>query len=466
MITGRETLQVINEHILQARSQMEAAVRRVEALNQRLTTLRFERGEQYRKLAKFRLDEIRAGRLAAGIEQTGSAVMDLLNKREKALEELQQQVQASLQRQQLLEEQREAQEQQTEAAAQDLERRLAAVKSRVEQLESYQQQKRRTAQTLETAKSADAKASQVEADRARKGEPYEADALFMYLWQRRYMTPDYHANAIMRSLDNWVARLIDYPEARTNYHMLTELPVRLRAHAGRIQAQAELEAQALERMEKEAAEADGIPALQSQVDEAEGKLEKIDDEIVAEEARHQQLLSRQSSFTDWSDQNSRQALTLLASEMERQEMADLYRRAQATPSADDDLIVSRLNQLVDEQKQVEEELQSVRASHKEHQRALVELEGLRQKFRRQSYDRHHSGFQGDFAIGMLLGQLFRGSMSSDGVWDEIQRAQRGRRPPRFGGYGRRGFGRGGFGGGGFGTGGGFGGGGFRTGSGF
>ena len=61
MITGRDTLQEINSHVLQVQSRIDDADREMDNLNAQLNRLRIETAEQYRQLAKFRLDEIRAG---------------------------------------------------------------------------------------------------------------------------------------------------------------------------------------------------------------------------------------------------------------------------------------------------------------------------------------------------------------------------------------------------------------------
>ena len=76
----------------------------------------------------------------------------------------------------------------------------------------------------------------------------------MYLWQRRYLTPDYAAGVITRMLDGRVARLIGYGDARSNYFMLTELPLRLRQHADEQARIAEAELDKIRRLEAEASE--------------------------------------------------------------------------------------------------------------------------------------------------------------------------------------------------------------------
>ena len=84
---------------------------------------------------------------------------------------------------------------------------------------------------------AEAKAAQAERDLEEKRQPYEADPLFMYLWRRKFGTPEYRSKGLVRSLDRKVARLIEFDGARRNYAVLVELPVRLREHADRLRAE-------------------------------------------------------------------------------------------------------------------------------------------------------------------------------------------------------------------------------------
>ena len=87
-----------------------------------------------------------------------------------------------------------------------------------------------------TLEAAERKAEQAERDLAEKRVPYEADPLFMYLWNRGFGTGAYRASNLVRYFDRKVARLVGYQDARVNYAMLLELPVRIREHAERLKA--------------------------------------------------------------------------------------------------------------------------------------------------------------------------------------------------------------------------------------
>jgi chromosome segregation ATPase len=463
MITGRDTLQGINDHILQTQSQIESAGYRMDELLSRLNTLRFEMAEHYRQLAKFRLDELHADRMISRLDKADQAIKAFLDKRSQDLSELQNKLKECIARQQKLEQERVFQQAARDKAIEALQRQIESSKERLEQSESYRLHKEKVALATQVARRADEKAFQSEDDLASKGKPYKDDSIFMYLWQRRYMTPEYRANRLIRSLDNWVARLIDFKDSRANYHMLNELPLRLREHATKAEEGAQRQKKMLQAIEKEEAEKDGVFNLQTELEKVEKHLHQIDDDIDAEESNHQKLLERQTAFTSGEDKFTKKAIELLVAELEHEDIANLYREAQATPRPEDDAIVVHLHKLKEEEKRDSDQISSLKDTQQEQQRALEELTRLRRRFRKSSYDASNSSFPINFGLGVLLGAILRGSMSSGTAWDKIEHAQRWERTqdfPDFGGF--SGPGRGG----GFGSGGSFGSSGFRTGGSF
>jgi hypothetical protein len=430
-------------------------------LTSRLNRLRLEEAEQFRQLAKFRLEEMNAGHMVARLDKAHQVVQAFLEHHKHALAELENRLEQVKQSQRKLEQQRESRINARDQAVEEFERQLEKSKEKLEQDEVYRIQKEKALRAAEVSHRADEKASQSEADLASKGKPYQEDEIFMYLWQRRYMTPDYRANRIIRSLDDWVARLIDYGETRADYHMLNELPLRLREHADQAAEEAERQKQALLTLEKQAAEKDGLGTLQTALEKAEAQLQQINDEIEDYEKQYQELLGQKAGFAAGEDEHTQKAVEILAAELEREDTIELYRQAQATPRPEDDAIVMQLHKLQKEQQETNKRLSELKANRQQQRKALEELSKLRSEFRRSNYDAGHSSFPSNLGLGILLGEMLRGGRSSGSAWDRIGKAQKWDFPD-FGGS--RGGGFGGFGG--FGSGGGFGGGGFRTGGGF
>ncbi len=469
MISGRDNLQLINQHLQQAQTTHEEAGQRLHELQRQLNALHGETVERYRELARLRLDHLQISQLVSRLDESDQAILKQLERLKQARQDLQEQVKASVLRKQQLEEQRKELARQRDEAGEGVQRQVAQTRKRITETDAYRQQQQRAQQAAAVAKQAEEKASQAEKDQLEKGKPYEADSLFMYLWKRRFLTPDYQAGWLGRRLDNWVAKHIDFQRNRANYHMLQELPRRLREHATQAQQTAQLEAQALQSMEREAADADGIASLQTHAQDAEKRLRQHDAQIEAEEMRFRQLQQQLAGFNDGTAPLSKQVIDLQMAALQREEFSELMRKARATPRPEDDAIVAKLQQLQQQQARIGEEIQSINQYLQQQQRNMEELEELRRRYRQNGYDASNSSFPGDFALGALLGQLLGGLMNSDRVWQELGRHHHRQGPSSddWGGFG------GGLGdsGGGFGDSGGdsgsFGGGGeFRTGGGF
>jgi chromosome segregation ATPase len=461
MITGRDNLQLINQHLQQAQTAQEEAGKHLGELHRQLNALHQETGERYRELARLRLDSLQASQLVSRLDETDQATLKLLENLKQARHALQERINASITRKEQLEEQRKELERRRDDAGEDVQRQLEQTRRMILETDAYRQQQKRAQEAAAVGKHADEKASQTEKDQQEKGKPYEADSLFMYLWQRRYLTPDYQAGWFGRRLDNWVAKHIDFQRNRSNYHMLQELPRRLREHATKAQQTARLEAQALQTLERQAAEADGLLDLQTRVRDAEKQLNHHDAQIEAEEARHRQLLQEQAGFNEATDPLSKQVIDLQMAALQREELSELLRKARATPRPEDDVVVTRLQQIQQQQTQIAGQIQSINQFLQQQQRNMAELEELRRRYRQNGYDAYNSSFPADFALGSLLGQLLGGLINSDMIWQELGRNHQSRQPSSD----RGGFG-GGFGGGPGDEGSGFGGGGFRTGGGF
>ena len=191
MLSGRDSLALFNQRISNAREQVEGIHHHLENISKRLAGIRQEKAVQYRELARVRLDDIEAGKIIDGLNGTDRAVLRLLAQKAEAQNILNGEIDAYLRRQRSLNEQRNIQEQQRDVALEVVEENIAETSEQLETTPAYQQKKENWQTAVKQAKNADEKATQSEADKDEKGNPYESDSLFMYLWRRRYLTPDY-----------------------------------------------------------------------------------------------------------------------------------------------------------------------------------------------------------------------------------------------------------------------------------
>ncbi len=471
-MNGAEQLGIINEHINTSRGALDTLHHRKEAANRQLVKLRNRMAAEYRNLARFRLDELAANRMAAHLDETDRTVLKLLDRREKQIGKMDPQIEQSVARQASLTVERDQAIDKRDELVKRIDERAADIHRQLSRQDAYQEFEKRAAEETARAEQAERKAAQAEADQVEKGNPYRDDELFMYLWNSRFLTPDYSGRGLTRRLDGWVAGLIDYAAARGNYFMLTELPAGLRAHADRQREAADQAVQARHDMEAQALNVDEIVQGKRELEKIQHVLDDVEDRIEAEEAQHQAFLKQRSDFSSGADDISRQAIDLQVSEIRDDSLTELYMQAKMTPRPDDDVIVGRIRDLRQEEQKLEGEIETLQSQERQYQQSYRELEALRRRYRRRGYDSRHSYFPGGFELGALLALLMSGKTTGRDVWDRIDHEQQFREPrtPRDfgGGFFSGGFGGGMGGGGGFGTGGGFGGGGggFRTGGGF
>ena len=441
MISGRQALSSIDSTIQQLRGQIAETEERISGYATQKLELQQQEIEQFRELSRLRLDVLAGDLPIPSSSDTDRTVNELLVRRQDRLTRVKDEA-ASLEQQRLeLEEQREMQALVVEQAARSIDEAEQKTQERLDQEPEYQHQLQVVEEIERTLHHAESKASRWEEELETKGSPYRNDSLFMYLWNRGYGTPDYKGWGITRWLDTKVAGLIRYSEARVNYSKLQEIPLRLREHAERIDAQASEEHTKLKALDDEAREEDGIVQLDHEFEQQETALDHIDaqiEEVIAEQRKQEQLLA---DYAAGNDKDYREAIDYLAAELNRDSLQELRRWALGTPFPDDDLVVNRLLELEEQEEELEAGIAEFKKALASQQKRLDELERLRTDFKRKRYDSAGTGFSDTALILATLGNLLNGMMTRDAFWkvlEQQRRQQRHRANPDFGsgGFGR------------------------------
>ena len=467
MISGRHALGVIDDSLNQERASIETADTRIAEISRQLLALQQARVEDIRELARLRVDMMASGNTLSGIDAVERQVAAVLKARQTAEAELDARIPALQDERNGLEAGRETQRQAVEEAADALDLAEAATQARLDADADYQAQEQRTREADRIARHAEDKALHSEQEKNEKGQSYRDDALFLYLWDRHYGTPQYRAWPVTRWLDTKVARLVDFEDARANYARLQEIPVRLREHAEQKKRDAEAAFEVLRGLDEQAREQDGVVALEASREQQQAGLDEIDARIEEAAERYGELLARKEDFAVGEDEHYRKAVGYVASELRRDDTRELRRDAMATPFPDDDLVVNRLFEREHQVQQLETSLNELKRALRQQHEKLQELESLRADFRHRRYDQSGYSFSDGTLIAAMLGNFLNGMLDRDSLWRVLEQQQRYRPRRTNPTFGSGGFGRGTVWGGrrgGFGRGGG--GGGFRTGGGF
>ena len=422
--------------------QVTSTDRRVAEAAGRLVEMQQKQAREYRALARLRVEHLAGGALVDSIDHTERQVLALLQTRESAAGSLEREIAATNERRRALEEARASQAEVLDQAADSVDAAEAASQASLDANPDYQAQRELAREADRVALHAEEKANRSEQEREEKGRSYREDPLFSYLWRRHYGTPGYRAGSLARWLDGKIARLIGYADARANYSRLQEIPVRLREHASQARQQADTEFDSLKEMDNQAREADGIPPLEALQAQEQEKLDTIDAEIAELEQTHEDLLQRRQAFASGEDKSYQQAVGYLASEFQREDLRELRQEALATPLPDDDIIIGRLIDQQAEREEIEDIIQDLKDSMRQHRQRLHELESLRREFKRKRYDQAGSGFANGALVGMMLENFLKGMLNRDDLLRVLQQQRRYRPRHSDPTFGSGGFGRG------------------------
>jgi chromosome segregation ATPase len=442
MLTGRDALFKIEQAIGGARAnegRLEAALNSAMAEAARL---RQQEAEGFRALAQAKLDQMTRGETIGHLDRVEQQAFDMIEGNRREIEELGR-----------ARDGRQADLDKAEAEKHERDQELA------DALEALEEQQERTAQRLESdpawqdakkavdaaevvAKNADEKASLAEADLAEKRQPYEADPIFMYLWNKKHGQSGDRSGTFVKFFDRKVADLIDYHKARPNYAMLQEIPLRLREHATKKQADVAAAQQRLANIERQALVADSIEAFEASLAKMQAAAQAAGETIVKLNSALDEIEAKRQKAMD-ADENVAfdRAVALLSDGLSREDIRELFKDALRTAGAADDQAVSSISAAREALQKTDAEVSQIRAEIREQARRRTELEDARDRARSQGYDNPRGSFgnAGGQILGEVLGQILRGAATGavlDGVFRDNYRAPRRRRTsgPIFGGF--------------------------------
>ncbi len=439
MWTGRQTLERIESTISNLHRQEGELDSAMRSAAEDAEPIRKDRRAAYRELARVKLDEITARRLVDNLDAAELRAAAMLEDRRQQIDTI------TGQRQRLITDLERAEKERSAAAAalEAVVNELQVLREKIEATIKASPAWQRTQSAVEAAQliaaEADKKATQWESELTEKRKPYDDDRLFKYLWSIGFGTSQYRGSLIGRIFDRMAARYIGYLDARPNYAMLLEIPVRLREHAKVQQAiveqrraeQADVEAQALS--------AAGSGPLEQSVQAERKRLAAVDKTVEATQAELRTLDQKRDALVDGKDTSAYdEALTMIASADAHDDLATLMREARRTATEADDAIVRRIGDLNARIERIDREVVELRRSAKTIAERRVEVERTRDRFRGAGYDHPNATFENESQLGKVLAQILEGVVRSGILWDLIRagfglRYPRGR--PDFGGDG-------------------------------
>ena len=422
MISSRQALSQVEQAILGVRRDEDRLTAMLRSATEETARLRARQAEAYKALARLRLDDLQANKVTgeldaaerdalAAIEKGKAALAEIAAKRAVLVETIASGEKTLDERSDRLEKAIDA----IDALTEKTRARLAGEAAWLAARDKVKDTEAKAAAALE-------KADQAEKDLAEKRKPYDADPLFSYLWQRGYGTSAYRAGFIARYFDGKVAKLVGYDKARPNYYMLTEIPVRLRDHAARLNEAIATAKSALVALERRALEADGVARLEAAAAAADDERTAFAAKLEGAKAELAALDKEQAALLDPSGSLSlAKSIEGLTAALVRIDLATLHQQALKTPTPEDERIVATLREIEPALRRREAEAEEVRRTAVELARKRTELETSRDNFHRQGYDDPRGKFSNGPDIGSVIGGMLGGMLSSRNLNDAFGR---------------------------------------------
>lgn len=424
MLSGKRALANLDATLASARADLDRVDETLERHARQLAENRRLEAQSLKALARLRLDAIASGQLIEALDAADLRAREALEARDQALAELEHETAQLRGRVDTLERSRLPIHEEVETAGRALAEAEAAVQERLDGDPGYATQLDACRAADDIAAAAKMKTQTAENDRLEKGQPFENDPLFSYLWSRHYGTSDYRANPLARMLDAWVARLCGYNDARPNYWMLLEIPKRLQAHADNCRSEAERQTEALQALEEEAAAAGDVPERRAELETAETKQDQLDADIAAVENELSANREERAAFAAGEDEHLARGLQALTEALQRRDVIELRHAARRTTTSQDDSIVAEIADIREERDDLGQAVRQHRELHATAVDRLKELENVRRSFKRHRYDDVRSSFGNEELIATVLSQFLRGTLQSGVLWETLRRQQR------------------------------------------
>jgi hypothetical protein len=422
-LSGPDALRSLEDALRDVRREEDEIAKRLARSGDLIARIRQQESELLRQLAAIRLDVASQAQLTGPLSGAELKARDMLKSHGTALGEAERQLKSLDDAISKLAGERSAL--QAESAKWDGELKAIGdtVRPALEKRKDHAEAIANAKSLGDVADESMRKTLQAEADREQKGRPYRDDPLFMYLWERGYGTKNYRDNNLVVWLDGMVAGLVGYTEARPNFAMLNEIPLRLREHADRQQAAATSAVAAVAALEAAAIDAAGGKAARAALIAAQAKVGDVDKQIVALQDQRDDLTKTQRELAQGSDPAFAAAISALAEALGREDLQNLLSDARQTLTGQDDTIVQQVDDARQRASDEEADTQEQKARLKTLAGRRRELEDIQYEFKKSGFDNPASTFREDGLIGDVLNEFLRGGITAANYWDQWQRSQ-------------------------------------------
>jgi len=229
---------------------------------------------------------------------------------------------------------------------------------------------------------------------------------FNRLVDTHYDVNNPQGNFLVQKLDCWVAGIIGYQEAKSNYDALKSIPGAIKKQVDREQAELDQIVKGIKDIEKEASDRHGLTTILEQGHNLDAKKKEILQKISVEDQNLTNYSQEKQELNGAKDQYHRQALDKLKFYLKSEGISALKQRAKDTPHPEDDQLVGKIELADARIKGLKEDCSKFQDQQKDLTKKLTGLREIAQNYSYQNYDSDKSYFNSDFNIdSFLIGYL-------------------------------------------------------------
>ncbi|TVP94821.1 MAG: hypothetical protein EA381_19670 [Planctomycetaceae bacterium] len=282
----------------------------------------------------------------------------------------------------------------------------------------------RAAEAEATLQRSEANLAEIEQDAIKKLAAYENSALFMYLWNREFGTAAYGSHGLTRSMDDWLARYIDFRDARKGYEFLKTTPEHMRRLIAEDRQALGVVLDELERRRDVTATERGLPDAILRYQEIAQRRETVIGQLDQLEVQAQQWQAERTRVDDPRGTYYQEAVQKFRDLLSHSDPSLLIEQARATPAIEDDLIVARLQGLKTEIDQVSDQVRQRQQTVAELSRHLQAIGHLISRYRAAGFDSQRAQFNVYLDVPSEIRAIRDGNGDYEAFWQRIRKSQR------------------------------------------
>lgn len=415
---GTEILSDIDRKAQKKRKYIEKLNDKIAQTQSDLEKLHEEESQTYRALAELRHDLIDDSSITLKLSKAEKTAHTALSARKITRKKNHDARNKNQQDQITLEDERAVLLEKTERFAKTLEEAENAVLKALEDTEAYRAMIKKHDDKNAQIDRISHKIIAAENDYEQKAQPYKNDLLFTYLWDCGYGTSAYKSGKITRIIDQWVARICDYDDARPNYAMLSSIPKKLAQHQEHLEEKIMELDLVIAQKEQQALQESDAAILRQRYEEKRKNITDLDRKLETLENDYADLLKQTHDDTNIQCAN---ALNALKNIYKGKTLRTLRRDAAMTATRDDDALIQTLYNIDDKKEDMKNKLSAYRKSLKKETHDLKEIQNVRTTFKSKRYDNARTTFNDPSMFKILLGQFVTGILTNTHFWSAVGR---------------------------------------------